>query len=223
MNQLIRRFDRAVSSRTLNLMDSIIDRRICGLSLVPYVPSIFRNDKTGEGGTGTQSTHYVFLRQMFSDFVLRENDVFLDVGCGKGRILAYLIQAKCPCPLYGVEYNEEVGKIAQDWSKQYEQISILIGDALTLDYNPYTALSLARPFLQKNFRLFVEHLEQNLTHPIRIIFSYGQEYYFKLDGRPGWEMQLVHPVLRWRGVKHRHFYSIWSFDPGKRREENPES
>ena len=47
MNKLIYRIDRAVSERVLNKMDAMIDRRICGQSLVPYVPSIFRDDKAG--------------------------------------------------------------------------------------------------------------------------------------------------------------------------------
>lgn len=220
MKKLIRRIDNAISSRLLNLEDAMIDRRICGQSLVPYVPSIYRDDKNGIGGTGTQSTHYAFLKRIFSDVRLTEADAFMDVGCGKGRVLAFLLKEKRPCRLYGIEHNEEVAKIALDWSERYEQIQLVIGDALTHDYNPYTVLSSARSFLKQTFCDFVEHLERTMTHPVRLVFWYGQEYYCDLDNRPGWEMLKRETVGRVLGVRVGHGYSIWSFDPGKRHENN---
>ena len=89
MKKLICRIDNAISSHFWKIADSYTDRRICGRSLVKYVPSIFRDDKNGYGGTGSQSTHYALLRRVFSSVELKPNDVFLDVGCGKGRVLAF--------------------------------------------------------------------------------------------------------------------------------------
>ena len=90
MNRFFTRIDNGVSHRLLNGMDAIINLRICGESLVEYVPSIDRNDAQGIGGTGSQSTHYVLLKHIFSHVKLTSDDVFLDVGCGKGRVLAFL-------------------------------------------------------------------------------------------------------------------------------------
>ena len=221
MKNLLQKLDRFICRRLLELEDILIDQRICGQSLVPYVPSIDRDDKNGVGGTGTQSTHYAFLKQIFSDVSLTDADTFMDVGCGKGRVLAFLIRKKVPCRLYGIEHNEEVGRIARDWAKRYEQVQILFGDALTLDYNPYTVLSLARSFLPKTFTAFVEHLERTMTHPIRLVFWYGQEYYCKPDNRPGWKMLTRKSVGRVFGVKVGNGYSIWSFDPGLRQSLTP--
>ena len=90
MRKLLQKVYRRGRDRLLNLQDAAIDRRICGQSLVPYVPSICRDDKNGIGGTGTQSTHYALLRRIFSHIDLTPADVFMDVGCGKGRVLAFL-------------------------------------------------------------------------------------------------------------------------------------
>ena len=218
MNKLIRRMDNAISSRVLNLADSIIDKRICGQSLVPYVPSIDRDDKNGIGGTGTQSTHYAYLKRIFAGVGLTASDVFMDVGCGKGRVLAFLVKEKCPCPLYGIEHNEEVAQLALNWSKRYDQIHIVVGDALTYDYNPFTVLSLARALLKQTFCAFVEHLEATMTHPIRLVFWYGQEYYCDLNVRPGWAKEKEVRLKRVFGVRVGHGYSIWRFDPAARRE-----
>ena len=61
MNKVFTLVHIAVSSCLLRLMDSIIDLRICGQSLVKYVPSVYRDDANGVGMTGSQSTSYIIL------------------------------------------------------------------------------------------------------------------------------------------------------------------
>lgn len=229
MNKWIDKIEYKVSNRLLYQADEVIDQRICGVSLVPYVPSIFRDDQRGVGGTGSQSTHYLLLRRVFSHVSLTASDSFMDVGCGKGRVLAYLIRKKCPCALYGIEYNETVGKIAADWTERYEQAHIIIGDALSCDYNAYTVLSLARSFLPKTFLAFAEHLEQTLRHPVRLIYWYDQESGYLLKNRPGWKMLMRENVFRIHGIRIApcpQGYSIWLYDPeqredGRRGKEKP--
>ena len=218
MNKFIRRIENAASSRFLNLLDGLNDRRICGQSLVRYVPSVFRDDKKGVGGTGSQSTRYWMLQRIFTHIELTKADVFLDVGCGKGRVLAFLLKEKCPCPLYGVEHNEAVGRIAEEWAKRYDNVHILIGDAFALEYNRYTVLSLARSFLPVTFLAFVERLEQQLRHPIRLVYWYDQQSGYLLKDRPGWHLEHRGVIDRVHGIRvapYPQSYSIWVYDPGK--------
>ena len=218
MNRFLTRIDNGVSHRLLNGMDAIIDLRICGESLVEYVPSIDRNDAQGIGGTGSQSTHYVLLKHIFSHVKLTSDDVFLDVGCGKGRVLAFLIKEKCSCHLCGVEHNTQVARQAERWIRRYPQAQIIIGDAFALDFNDYTVLSLARSFLPKTFLTFVERLEATITHPITLIYWYDQQSGHLLKDRPGWEMRFREKIDRLYGLKIASVpqsYSIWTYDPGK--------
>ena len=185
-------FDRiygAISRRLLRAMDGIIDQRICGQSLVKYVPSVYRDDANGVGMTGSQSTSYVILNRIFSHVSLTEEDSFLDVGCGKGRVLAFLLKEHAPCALNGVEINEISGNVAVEWTARYEQVSVKIGDAFEMDYNPYTVLFMNRPFLPKTFLEFIEKLESTLTHPITFIYWVDQQSGYLLKDRPGWNMQ----------------------------------
>lgn len=195
--------------------DVKIDKRVCGQSLAEYVPSINRDDAKGTGGTGSDSTHYSMLKQIFSGITLTSSDTLLDVGCGKGRVLAFLISENCPAQLYGIEYNEEVGKIAQEWTERYEQAHILIGDALTLDYNPYTYLTLARSFLPKTYMEFISHLEDNLTHPITFISWYEQSVAAFMDKRPGWTKLQGGEIFRINGLRYPcpQAYSIRRYEP----------
>jgi len=137
--------------KVVNIYDSSIDRRITGRSLVKYVPSTERNDKEGIGRTGSQSTPYMVLKRIFSHVELTENDSFLDVGCGKGRVLAYLVKIKAPCHINGIEISDEAGQIASEWSGLYDQVTVIRGDVFAQNLNDYTVFFLNRPFLPKIF------------------------------------------------------------------------
>ncbi len=199
--------------------DEFTDKHICGVSLTESVPSIFRDDKNGIGGTNSQSTRYITLKRIFSHVHLSSSDSILDVGCGKGRVLAFLILKKYPCQIYGIEHNEEVGKLAAEWAKRYNHVHVLIGDALQLDYNPFTVLTLARSFLPKTFIAFVEQFEKTMSHPATLIYWYDQESGYLLQDRPGWEMQMREEITRINGIKvyeWPQFYSVWKYDPAKK-------
>ena len=217
-------FDRiygAISRRLLRTMDGIIDQRICGQSLVKYVPSVYRDDANGVGMTGSQSTNYVILNRIFSHVRLTEEDSFLDVGCGKGRVLAFLLKEHAPCALNGVEINEISGNVAVEWTARYEQVSVKIGDAFEMDYNPYTVLFMNRPFLPKTFLEFIEKLESTLTHPITFIYWVDQQSGYMLKDRPGWEKQFREKLYVMYGLIIAGVpqgYSIWTYDPALRGE-----
>lgn len=222
IKRFFRRAEWKLCSRVLDRMDRRIDRRVCGQSLAEYVPSLFRDDKNGVGGTGSYSTPYLLLKQIFARVPLRPSDVFLDVGCGKGRVLAFLVKENCPCRLYGIEHNAEVGRIAADWAARCDRVQILIGDALQHDYDGYTVLSLGRPFLPKSFLRFVERLEATLRHPITLIYWYDRQSGALLRGRPGWELRLREPIARVHGLLVAPWpdsYSVWTYDPERREAE----
>ena len=221
MNKLLHRIHKIISRIILNKMDQAIDMRICGQSLVKYVKSVYRDDANGVGMTGSQSTDYIILNQIFSHVTLTEQDSFLDVGCGKGRVLAFLVKKHVPCKISGIEINETSGKLAKEWAEKYEQVHVELGDAFQIDYNPYTILFLGRPFLPKTFLQFIERLETGLTHPITLIYWVDQQSGYLLKDRPGWEKQFRGKLYVMHGLiiaGTPQSYSIWKYDPARRTE-----
>ena len=94
----------------------------------------------------------------------------MDVGCGKGRAIAFLLREKVPCRITGVELNPEVARVAKGWTVSHDNVDVLEADAFSLDYDAFTVLYLFRPFMPRTFDEFVELLESQLTHPVRVVF-----------------------------------------------------
>lgn len=201
----------------LDFMDGVKDRSICGRSLVKYVSSKSEDIEKGIGGTGSQSTHYIILNKVFSHIRLEATDAFMDVGCGKGRVLAYLASTKCQCQLYGIEHNEAVGEIAREWAGRYPNVHVMIGDAFEVDYNDYTVLSVARPFLTHTRYAFFEYLERHLRHPITLIYWWGMGP--GVEGHAGWTLKYREKLDAIHGLKvvtGEQDFSIWEYDPTQR-------
>lgn len=210
--------------RILRLADRAADRRICGRSLVKYEPSIDRDDAAGVGGTGSSATHYLILERIFSHVTLTPEDVFLDVGCGKGRVLAFLLKERAPCRLCGVEHSEVSVRTAQAWTRRYPQVTVIPGDALQLDYDPYTVLFLNRPFLPVTFLGFVERLEATVTHPVTLLYWVDQQSGRLLKDRPGWTLCFREKLEKIRGLRIAYSpqgSSVWTFDPARREGAEP--
>ena len=213
---IARKFTTKITAKISNRIDERIDLEVCGISLVKYVPSIFRDDKQGVGMTGSQSTRYGNLEKIFSHVDLKETDSFLDVGCGKGRVLAYLIRENCPASLHGIEINELSAKVALEWTSKYDQIHVQQGDAFKIDYDSYTVLFLGRPFLPKTFLEFLDVLESQLTHPITFIYWVDQQSGYLLKNRKGWTMKYREVVRKVYGFKipaGPQGFSIWEYTP----------
>ncbi|MBR3150122.1 MAG: class I SAM-dependent methyltransferase, partial [Eubacterium sp.] len=97
--------------------DEVHDKKLVGMSLGKYVPSQHREDM---GATGSESTPYCALRKMIGADTFDENDVFADIGCGKGRVLAYMAaEYGFKGKIRGVELNDEVAQLAAEWAKQF--------------------------------------------------------------------------------------------------------
>lgn len=144
---------RKLSGQITTACDMVKDFKICGKSLTKYVASV---DRKVLQATGSESARYWALDEVFKDMKFNKDDKFIDVGCGKGRILAEMERIKFPGQLYGIELNPDVAKYAQDWANRYDNLTIMSGDAFKLDYNDYNIIMLCRPFLKEMYVTFLE-------------------------------------------------------------------
>ena len=200
------------------------DRKICKCDLTEYVPSLYRESK---GATGSQQTHYRILDEIFKELSFAESDSFIDVGCGKGRILAYMLSQKFKGKLTGIELNEDVASIAQKWSRPYDNVTVIAGDAFALDLTQYNVFFLGRPFEKKTFVAFLKKFENEIREKVTFIYWWDQQSGHFLQNRPGWTVRrsgAVHKLKVWKWLPFSfktaetpQQYTIWEFDPEARR------
>jgi len=80
-----------------------------------------------------EPTPYAVLERLANSGFIRKQDVFLDYGCGKGRVdffLAYQTRAHC----VGVEYDERIIAVARENQKMAVsagKVEIVLGNAET--------------------------------------------------------------------------------------------
>ena len=202
-----------MNRKLLDYYDARLDQKICGRSLTRYVPSV---DREGKGATGTKSSRYLFLDRVFEGWKLSPEEKVFDVGCGKGRVFAYLLSKGFTGEMYGVELNPQVVTTAQSWSDKYPNVNIACADAFTVNYNDYDVLLLGKPFEKEAFVQFTEYLERTLTIPMKVYYWGDHHSGDYLNRRPGWELQYRNWVFRHNGIHiatSPQRYSIWIYTP----------
>lgn len=79
---------------------------------------------------------------------LRRGDRVVDVGCGKGRVLNFLLSLELDLDITGIEVDEAVAQATAERLRNYPNVRVLIGDArkqlpasfdLLYMYNPFNA------------------------------------------------------------------------------------
>lgn len=171
-----------VSWKLLDFHDRRLDKKICGRDLSRTVTSIYRQTM---GATSSQPTRYGALDILFRDLTFSAEDSLLDVGCAKGRVLAYLLHRKFPGKLTGIELNRQVAAEAKAWTDRFPQITLLCGNVFDLNLNSFTVFYLFNPMMPDTLRRFLEKLEQELTHPATLIFLSRPDV--PMD-HPGWTL-----------------------------------
>ncbi len=186
------------------------------MELGVFVPTPFAES---HGATGSQSAPYLGLDKILKDLVLTRDDSFIDIGCGKGRVISYMVSRGFPCKLTGIEINPDVSEVARKWTSRFPNIEIIEGDAFGLDYNDYTVLFMYRPMEEFTFKMFVELLESTLTHDIRFYYYVDAQSGYYLNDRPGWKLIKREEMFFVRGLyihKEPQRYSEWVYSPDKR-------
>ena len=94
-----------ITYRIVRIIDGIHDRRICGCDLTR------RRDTNIEGGNHYAPTCYWNLDEVFKNVKFTEEDSFVDVGCGKGRVLAWWLGKNLPGKATGIELDPFVAGV----------------------------------------------------------------------------------------------------------------
>ena len=115
-----------------------------GLVKTPYVHL---------GAYDTVSTAHAFIPLLLRP-LMRPDDVLVDVGCGKGRILHWAVQSGQFKAMFGIELDKRIAAVVAGRFANNMDVTVIAGNALTSLPDSATLLYLWNPFDHNMMRQF---------------------------------------------------------------------
>lgn len=121
-------------------------------------------------------TPYFRLKMMVDYLKLNQEDVFIDFGCGRGRVTSFMATQKIK-KVIGVELTKELADIAR---KNYDKlklkntpVEIIQADAATVNIQNGTVFFIFNPFGWMTLEKVVNNIKSSLiTNPRKIRIAY---------------------------------------------------
>lgn len=159
-----------------------------------------------EGLYGTQSTDYRALKEIFRLIDIKSFDIFADIGCGKGRVIYYLLKNNFKGKIIGIEANKEFALPLKAQLLKRKNVDIIIEKVS--DSVPFADVYyLFNPFDREHICRFKEAAERAAQKEITVIYCfdlYGDEFY-------DWEC-IGQTMLKRKYQKPYHI-SLFKFTP----------
>jgi SAM-dependent methyltransferase len=110
------------------------------------------------GAFDTANSDYDDLPPLFAAADVHSADVIVDIGCGKGRVLNWVLAHYSANRVYGIELDPEVAARTAKRLRRYPRADVVTGDAASLVPRSGTILFLFNPFDETVMRRFVATL-----------------------------------------------------------------
>jgi len=131
-------------------------------------------------GTRYEPTPYLLLTEIFNRLELNDQDVYVDLGCGKGRSLLVAAQRNIR-KIVGVEYDKDLLAIARSNLARLARIKptleLIYGMAQSFDFSEVTCIFLYNPFGAETLTQVLEHIAVSLRsnpRPFRLAYANPQ-------------------------------------------------
>jgi SAM-dependent methyltransferase len=181
--KIISYFITFLPKRIYSLSASLRDKRFGGKSVNRAIPSKYAK----QGSYSIQSSDYRCLKRVFNEVPLLPDDLFIDVGCGEGRVLTYLYSKGFRGRCIGIELDEDAAKTAAMRTESCQNIEICCGNVLEQAelFKDATAVYLFNPFSRKIFIPFAGMLVSVCSKPVRLYYL-NSLYESELQDNENW-------------------------------------
>ena len=82
------------------------------------------------GAEDTSNVSYYALSLVFRGETIAADDVLVDVGCGKGRVMNWWLSRRLPNQIVGLELDPEVAAHTRHRLRKYRNVTIVTGDGI---------------------------------------------------------------------------------------------
>ena len=149
---------------------------------------------------GTNS--YATTRKVLQSLALKEDDTFVDLGSGKGRVVC-LASLSRVAQVIGVDDAQDMCALARENAARMKgrlsSITILQTQAQNFDYFSGTVFYMFNPFGPKTLKVILERMKVGVTtHPRTIRIVYATPANEELLRQSGWLFEYE----RWTSATH---------------------
>ena len=123
------------------------------------------------GSNDIYHTKYSVLPLIFKMVPISKDDVLVDVGCGKGRVINYWLSRNYKNKIIGLELDKEIAKQTANQLSRWKNVSIIEGNAIHNIPKDGTIFYFYNPFSVEIVKQFEETLAKMFQNkPIIIIY-----------------------------------------------------
>jgi SAM-dependent methyltransferase len=123
------------------------------------------------GAERTANVSYLALSLIFKNEAIGPDDVLVDVGCGKGRVINWWLGKRLSNRIVGLELDPEVAAHTRERLRGYRNVTIVAGDGIENLPADGSLFFLFNPFAQSVANRFRERiLESARKDKIRIFY-----------------------------------------------------
>ena len=186
--------------------DTLIDRRFRRRGLATAGPTFSGFDATTEI-RGYVPTDYRVLRTLFPAGSLREDDVLLEYGSGKGRVVMWIASRFPLRRVIGVELDRDLSIAAEESLRRWTEpmrcadVEFECTDARSFEVpDDVSVVYLFNPFMGRTFDATLAKLHESLARrprPLRVIYFFPIMHSALIDSGFTVERNKKHELYAW--------------------------
>lgn len=189
------------------LKDTYLDLKYSGKVLYGNIPTNFKH----LGANDIYHTDYSAMPLIFKNIEIKPDDVLVDIGCGKGRVINYWLSQKYKNPIIGLELDPV---IAQSTARQFAKkpnVTIIPGDAVRNVPPEGTIFYFYNPFDEQKVLQFEHRLAEITEKPVKIVYYNPQS--LQAFANSSWQIKRINfeqdlGINRWGRLNKYHDLAI---------------
>lgn len=164
------------------------------------------------GANDTYHTDYSAMPIIFKQVDIVPEDVLVDVGCGKGRIINYWISQAVGNKIIGLELDPKIADQTALQFKKYNNVSIIEGDAIEKLPEEGTVFYFYNPFsLEKVLEFEKKLFVLSQVKPVKVIYYNPKS--IEVFDRSRWNIKYINfekdlGIRRWGRLNKYHDLAI---------------
>jgi SAM-dependent methyltransferase len=164
------------------------------------------------GANDVYHTDYTAMPLIFQHIEIQPQDVLVDVGCGKGRVINYWLSRNYQNQIFGLELDPEIAAATARQFYRRSNVRILAGDAIGNLPPGGTVFYFYNPFRADKVREFEKTL-RNTTGDHKVTILYYNPKNLHIFDNPIWSVRKINfeqdlGIQRWGRLNKFHDLAV---------------